>query len=265
MEKLYHYTSFDTFLRIWVSKRLKFASVKNVNDIEEGRCDFTLPCCGETFIPLCLAFEDVRASYKQISLTMDYDNTKGCMSPIMWAHYGDKRKGVCIELDYKRMNIPSNCFAEKVVYKESINKYREFPIGVETISGIRNYIIDNRKDIFFTKLKCWEAENEYRIISDSDDYLYINNAITGIYLTSCESDECKMIESMVKSNDIKVRYIHSRSRKGVFELCDNDTSTYRQHYKIERNRDIYKATREFYEARKNNENASLIWKEENKL
>lgn len=77
--KLYHYTSFDTFVRIWLSQQLKFGSVLGVNDLEEGRCDV------QNFrieqLPLILAYEDLRRSYKQISLMMDDDSQAGCMSP----------------------------------------------------------------------------------------------------------------------------------------------------------------------------------------
>lgn len=35
-KKLYHFTSFDTFVRIWLSKKLKFGSMLEVNDIPKG-------------------------------------------------------------------------------------------------------------------------------------------------------------------------------------------------------------------------------------
>ena len=34
-EKLYHYTSFDTFVKIWLSQKLRYGKVQNVNDIQE--------------------------------------------------------------------------------------------------------------------------------------------------------------------------------------------------------------------------------------
>ena len=34
-KKLYHYTSFDSFVRIWCTKSLKFGEVMGVNDIQE--------------------------------------------------------------------------------------------------------------------------------------------------------------------------------------------------------------------------------------
>jgi hypothetical protein len=33
--KLYHYTSFNTFVKIWCTKKLKFGTLTDVNDILE--------------------------------------------------------------------------------------------------------------------------------------------------------------------------------------------------------------------------------------
>lgn len=35
-KKFFHFTSFDTFVRIWLSKKLKFGSMLEVNDIPKG-------------------------------------------------------------------------------------------------------------------------------------------------------------------------------------------------------------------------------------
>lgn len=265
MEKLYHYTSFDTFLRIWASKRLKFGSVKNVNDIEEGRCDCRLTTVDNSRIPLFFAFQDVRLSFKQISLTMDYsDKVKGCMSPLMWAHYGDKRKGVCIELDYHKIRFPRHCFRGKIKYKKEIQKSLTLPNHIQSSKDIREYIKETRNDIFFTKLKCWEAENEYRIISDRYEYLNINGAITAIYLTSCKSEECIMTENLVMNEGIEVKYIHSHLGSRLFNLCESSTSVYREYYKQNDAGKLYMRAREFYNKHKYDENASLIWTDWNK-
>jgi hypothetical protein len=93
--KLYHYTSFNTFVKIWCTKKLKFGTLTDVNDILE--MNFEILTESPQQIPLIFAYNEIRTSYKQISFTMDYDSyIKGCMSPLMWGIYGDKRKGVCI-------------------------------------------------------------------------------------------------------------------------------------------------------------------------
>lgn len=39
-KRLYHFTSFDTFVRIWLSGELLFGDVQKVNDLQES--DFLL-------------------------------------------------------------------------------------------------------------------------------------------------------------------------------------------------------------------------------
>lgn len=205
-KKLYHYTSFDTFVKIWLTQRLKYSPVSRVNDIQESQVNSSVPTLNQ--MPIIWAYNDIRSSYKQISLTMDFDTyMKGCMSPMMWGHYADKRNGVCIELDYDKLNIPESAFSSPVKYRTILNKSTLLDKDIYTISQIRKYIKKNRNNIFFTKQKCWSGENEYRIISYTDEYLDIAGAITAVYLTSCDSDECIFVEKLV-GDSIPDRYLH---------------------------------------------------------
>lgn len=205
-KKLYHYTSFDTFVKIWLSKQLRYSTVTNVNDIQEAESSASVPHPNQTAI--IYAYHDIRQKYKQISFTMDFDSyMKGCMSPMMWGHYADKRKGVCIEIDYGKLNLPDTCFDAPVKYKQILNKSRFIDSKVITIKQIHQFIKRYKSDIFFTKQKCWSGENEYRIISAVDDYLDISNAITAVYLTSCDSTECLLTEQLV-GDSVPVKFLH---------------------------------------------------------
>lgn len=85
---LYHYTSFVSFVKIWLSQRLLFSPLSKMNDVQEKsvRCASSNP----NSIPILKAYDEIRRKYKQISFTMDYDSYfKGCMSTIMWGHYAD--------------------------------------------------------------------------------------------------------------------------------------------------------------------------------
>ena len=163
---------------------------------------------------LIFAYRDRRLLYKQISLSMDYDSyIKGCMSPMMWGHYGDKRRGVCIELDYMKLPLSTAMYHAPVKYKTVLNKEILLPNDLTTIEDIDSYIIHNREDIFFTKQIDWKGENEYRIISNTLDYLDISNAITAIYLTSCDSLECLLVEKLV-ADIVPVKYVYFHNEFG---------------------------------------------------
>lgn len=204
-KKLYHYTSFDSFVKIWFSQTLKFSPLPNVNDIQEAESSFSP--YNINWLPVLAAYKDVRMSYKQISFTMDYDSYfKGCMSPMMWGLYADKRKGVCIELDFEKLQLTENCIAHPIMYKKILRKNQKIDPNVQTKKQVRDYIKKNKLDIFFTKHKCWEGENEYRIVSDKDDFLNIQDAISAVYLTSCCSTECLLVEKMV-NGAVPVKYL----------------------------------------------------------
>lgn len=218
--KLYHYTSFETFVKIWLSKRLKFGIAMNVNDINEAKKLLSIPCSFNSdsikrSVKLLRMFGRELSSYKQISLTKDYDSyLKGCMSSMMWGHYGDKCKGVCIELDFDKLNLTDDMEWGNIKYINTL-KLIEVANELDNEKKINKFILKNRKKIFFTKSNDWSKENEFRIISKNSNYLDISNAISAIYVTDCHSEECKFIEKLVK-DDIEVRlfcYIQSQSRK----------------------------------------------------
>ncbi len=194
-KKLYHYTSFDSFVKIWLSQSLKFAPLSNVNDILE--IDFKTGVINSDRLDLCIKLNDYRLSFKQISFTMDYDSAlKGCMSPMMWGLYADKRKGVCIELDYDKIQFPENVLKDVVSYKNFVKWQNIVDNGIETEKGFAAYVKKHQKRLFFTKQKSWIGENEYRVLS-REDYLDISKAITAVYLTSCWSQECEFVEKLV--------------------------------------------------------------------
>ncbi len=211
-EKLYHYTSFDTFVKIWCTKKLKFGITNDVNDILEARKSVDADLIQ---LPLMFAYEDIKNSYKQISFTMDYDTyIKGCMSPLMWGIYGDKRKGVCIEFDFSKLNFPENCLMDVVDYLPNYYSRVCLPSHLKSINEIENFVKQNAKEIFFTKHDSWENENEFRLLSNNLDFLDINNAITAIYLTSHNSTECICVENLVQNECIvkSLKYIQSGSK-----------------------------------------------------
>jgi len=266
-KKLYHYTSFNTFVKIWCTKKLKFGTLMEVNDILEMNGGILAESPQQ--IPLIFAYKDIRTSYKQISFTMDYDSyIKGCMSPLMWGIYGDKRKGVCIEFDYKKLNIPDDCFKDIVNYCPAVNSSVSIPSNIKTIKNIKEFIKEKSKEMFFTKQESWQGENEFRLISDKNDYLDISSAISAVYLTSCDSIECLCVEELVKDEcEVKfLDYIHNPNGKESIPIASNCREIRESNEKAKTSssnalNSIFKQALEFYNSKKEDENASLILKE----
>lgn len=204
-KRLYHYTSFDSFVKIWLNQNLKFSPLSVVNDIQE--VNFKTGVINSNRLDLCDKLNKYRLSYKQISFTMDYDSAlKGCMSPMMWGLYADKRKGVCIELEFDKINFPATTLKDVVTYKKYVKWQNIVDERIETQKGLNAYVKKHQKRLFFTKQKSWEGENEYRILSNEDDFLDIKGAINAVYLTSCYSQECLLVEKLV-DNRVPVQYL----------------------------------------------------------
>lgn len=195
-KKLYHYTSFDSFVKIWLNKNLRFSKTEKVNDLFEVKREYSATYVQQ--MPLMIALKDIIDSYKQISLTMDYD-TKflGCMSTLMWGHYGNKRAGVCIELDFDKLVLSKSMLFAPIIYKREVKNNIRLDSSVVSMNTLRKFIKRSKRDIFFTKEKGWKGENEFRIISENDEYLDITNAITAVYLTEYDSQECLFVEKLV--------------------------------------------------------------------
>lgn len=207
--KLYHYTSFEAFVKIWLSKSLKFCNVKNMNDVLESTLTPSMSLFWQA--PLAYAYLDIRPRFRQISFTMDYDSyIKGCMSPVMWGTYADKKNGVCIELDYDKLKFPKGVIKGPVVYKEFVDLYKEIPPEVCTVNQLKQFIIKNKRKEFLTKQLSWKGENEYRVLLFDGDYLDISNAINAVHVISYSSDVCHFVEQLVK-DEIPVKYLHYTS------------------------------------------------------
>lgn len=231
-KRLYHYTSFDTFVKIWLTKQLRFGAINSMNDIQEAV--FTSTSSNMQQLPLLHAYNDVRTSFKQISLTMDYDTyLMGCMSPMMWGHYADKRKGVCIELDYDKIEFPKDCIKGIVRYKKVLKKSAEIPPTIKSVNDLIKYIIKNKNDLFFTKQTSWKGENEYRVISSNSAFLNIADAITAVYLTTNDSLECLLVEKLI-NDQVPVQYLHYINSDNMAIPVISNTKKYREQYDANR-------------------------------
>lgn len=177
-------------------------------------------------LPMLFAMHDVRNSYKQISFTMDFDTSiKGYASPLIWGVYGDKNKGVCIELDYEKLNLPSSYFCDIVEYTNNTNHRIKISNDVVSVTSLKSFIREHQKELFFLKDKCWEYENEYRIISDSDEYLDISNAITAVYVADLDGLAFEIVDAMLKNTDVTFGYVHLDKDSGV--LFSSDARLYK--------------------------------------
>ena len=226
-KKLYHYTSFDSFVKIWLNQTLLFSSVTNVNDLQEACVSSS--CIDPKQTNLAILLYKTRLAYKQISFTMDYDSyLKGCMSPMMWGLYADKRKGVCIELDYDKLCFDDSVLKGVVKYRRILKMHHNISPRIKTEKGLQSLIKKRLNEVFFTKQSSWRGENEFRVLSKNQEYLNIEGAISAVYLTYCNSKECLLVEKLV-NGQVPVRVFHyDRALNNMAIPVIHDTQEFRK-------------------------------------
>ena len=264
---LYHFTSYETFKKIWRSKSLKFGEMTGVNDILES--DYSITPGNPQQLPLAFAFDEIRKSYKQISLTMDKDSyLKGSMSTLMWGLYGDKREGICIEIDFNRIKFSKSMIKGIMHYQKYIPGNIELDTTLRSSNDIRKFIIKHKKEFMFTKTQDWAGEREYRIVSNVDEYLDISDAISAVVVTDFNLpifDE--LVELIDNKVPIKVlRYNKNTVKKIAIPVLSDALVSRKQYYDALNNPEntllkLSQQAKEHYESLKGNPNADITKKE----
>ncbi len=209
--KLYHYTTFNTFIKIWHTKTLLFQPFYNVNDHLERSKFIKIPDFSRQSSDKLQELYDQLTKYRQISLVLDYSiRMKGFMSSMMWGHYGDKGYGVCIELDSDKLDL-----SNKTIKKDAIS-YRDdikAPM-LQKEDDIANFIDTHTDYLFFQKTKEWSGENEYRLISNIQQKLDISSAISAVYMFEYSRPETQTVLKLV-GEDILHIVVANRMTDGI--------------------------------------------------
>ena len=121
------------------------------------------------------------------------------LNELMWAHYADYHKGICIKYHFE---------AGQTMLPKSGNTVASYFRDVEyrdDISLLGENGDINMKDAFFVKSKAWEYENELRYlyfdINGSGDFQQIGipNCISAIYFgLRCSDNDRKLIMNLMK-------------------------------------------------------------------
>ena len=196
--KLYHFTAFDTALKIIETNRLRFGRLNNMNDIHENDKIVFVDADNQPFdkfpSDVLDALYDEIYKYRQISLTADNeaDDKDGFNLHQMWGLYADKGEGICLVFDKKEL--------EKSYDMVNIHHGR---VGYDETKILKSFVISNShnsedviaetksqvSEIFFHKRKEWEHEQEYRMIkrcsnSIKEEYLLLGHALKFIIISS---------------------------------------------------------------------------------
>lgn len=198
-ERLYHYTSFSSVLKILQSHTLLFGRLKDMNDINE------------LYRPLAFFYHpnhdnrnngDIHEKmkedfykYQQISLTMD-GNRMGFDIPAMWGHYAQHGNGVCLVFDKNKLLslLEEEKHRRHLVYDivEYTKVYSpEINYDTDPNNNLIEFGEEKEKDFFFHKTDDWSYEQEFRLIIKSDsegrEKLDFKDSLLSIIMHNAES------------------------------------------------------------------------------
>ena len=139
-----------------------------------------------------------------LSLTTKFD------SPLMWSHYADRHKGVCIE--YKVLNTTGYNF-KKIVYRRKVS------IGISDIKEwVENNTVISRKRIenkfYFSKIIDWKYEDERRLTSEKFGQQNTPFEISGIIFgLRCQPEVIIAVKKLIQSKNLHINF----SRMRIYE------------------------------------------------
>lgn len=195
IDKLYHFTSFDTALKIIESNRLRFGRLNNMNDIHENDkivfVDANNHPTDKFPSNILDALHDEIYKYRQISLTADdkEGDKDGFDLHQMWGLYADKGEGVCLVFDKKELEkgFGSAVLHNRVSYDKVVDSY--YISLSKTTDKVSVEIREHAIEIFFHKRREWEHEQEYRLLrrcplATREEYLFLGHALKFVILSS---------------------------------------------------------------------------------
>jgi hypothetical protein len=152
---LYHFMESRFVLDSIGRNRIKLSTVNSLNDPYEMMPD--LPDCSGQRPPICHVREKMRDNLKNTGM---FCMTATVNSPSLWAHYGDKHKGVAFELLFTEEQM-AGLF--RVDYSDARVVIREDDLKIQSV---REPIFER---LIKTKARCWSSEQEYRWVFPLQD------------------------------------------------------------------------------------------------
>lgn len=152
--------------------------------------------------------KDMINKIKICSLSSEYDNF------LMWSHYANEHKGICIAYDVSKVKEYNKTILKKVIYTKKIQIYKPYNHIFE------NPILNEEKNfisLFYLKHKNWKYEKEYRIIT-YEDYDFINLPIKAIYFgMNADINHINLVKNFIKDKNIEL-YKMKPNENNLFEL-----------------------------------------------
>lgn len=187
---LFHYTKFESFLKILEDLTLLPSSFGKLNDMNEG--NISNMNMNENFMVMYNAEKFIKEKCHLLCFSQNYDicgfGHEGTNHPAMWAHYAENSKGVCIVIDKEAFIKKNKAILDSHFYKFEDVEYSLFNTPKDTeinyeANTPEEFIMNNWKALFFLKHNDWINEDEHRLfLMDYDGKLSIDGCIKYVVL-----------------------------------------------------------------------------------
>lgn len=143
--------------------------------------------------------------------------------PLMWSHYADEHRGICIEF-----NISEN--EKNDVYPVDYESLRTVQItDLEAWKLYKSKTAEKRvlKNSFYTKSQNWSYEKEWRVIRETFGAQQSPFRISGIYfgLRCDHAVKCSIVK-LLKDAEEPIEFYEIAEKRGTFDLAKVDASIY---------------------------------------
>lgn len=220
---LFHYTSFQSAIRILASKSIRFGCFSDFNDVAENSkviIGDSLPSEEEERI------QGLFNKYYSISFTYGSNKNPGFALETQWGYYGEKGHGACLVFKKDTLRKAFKKQFQKDAVRFNRIKYVSLKTGC-SFCGIKDLSCDGTrfgkgaiKDLFFEKNRIWKHEREYRMLVYADEHpksLLLNPEDFIGVITFCK---VRSLDDIPKTVEYKALLRIIGTGK-VFRLCDS--------------------------------------------
>ena len=220
---LFHYTSFESAVKILASDSIRFGSFSDFNDVAEN---------GKTIIGDGVDedeeknIQELFSHYYSISFTKDSKMARGFALETQWGYYGDNGRGVCLVLNKKTLRKAFRKQFGKNAIKFDRIKYihtrtaTSFCGRREVNKEISRFNKECIEDLYFEKNRIWRHEKEYRMLIYSmsyPTYLLLNSDDIIAVITYCKA---RSLDKIPKNTEYKA-LLKIVGKDKMFRLLDS--------------------------------------------
>lgn len=220
---LFHYTSFESFIKIMETMTLRSTPLSMMNDLNEACLAFV--DWSKDFLFYKKADKYIKEECSAICFTKNYMShgicEEGNNHPAMWAHYADNSNGVCIVLDQEVLidnnkDLLADYFYKLEDVKYSVNCAPDNRITNRGYKSVTELISKEYRELFFKKHRDWSYEKEIRLFIETPRiYLNIKGAIKFIVLggklSKCDEKLNRIVEMMISPGTSCFHYLKPHS------------------------------------------------------